>query len=79
MYIVKRNHASGYDVEIVKMNEVLPLRFPAFKCSDLVTDVLVKHNKTCLCAHTRNWRGAPRSGAGSKSVITKTSKENHYS
>lgn len=76
MFIVNKRHVNGYDVEIVKMNEVLPLHFPAFKRLDSVTDVLVKHNKTCLCTHTRNRRGAPRSRAGSESVLRKTSKEN---
>jgi len=74
-----KSYVSVYDVEVVKKNEVLRFHFPAFKCSDFVTNVLVKHSKTCLCARTRNQRAAPRSGAGSESMLTKTSEEHHYS
>lgn len=53
----KKTHVSGYDVEMVKMNEILPLHFPPLKCLVSVTDVIVEHNKTCLCAHIRNSKG----------------------
>lgn len=44
--------------------------FLASECSGFVSDVAVKHCEPCLCTHTGNQRGAPRSGSGTESAPT---------